>query len=91
MPSSRLPLEAAPRPMAVPASAIAAAPVPGPALASAPASAPVAAPVSAPVTEFLPFALPDLGDEEAAAVLECLRSGWITTGAVSRRFEQAFG
>jgi dTDP-4-amino-4,6-dideoxygalactose transaminase len=39
---------------------------------------------------FLPFALPDLGDEEAAAVLACLRSGWITTGAVSRQFEQDF-
>lgn len=39
---------------------------------------------------FLPFALPDLGQEEADAVLECLRSGWITTGAVSRRFEQEF-
>jgi dTDP-4-amino-4,6-dideoxygalactose transaminase len=39
---------------------------------------------------FLPFALPDLGQEEAAAVLECLRSGWITSGAVSRKFEQEF-
>lgn len=84
MPSSRLPLEAAPRPMAVPASAIVSAPAPGP------AAAPVAASVAAPAAEFLPFALPDLGDEEAAAVLECLRSGWITTGAVSRRFEQEF-
>ncbi|MET0322155.1 MAG: DegT/DnrJ/EryC1/StrS family aminotransferase [Duganella sp.] len=39
---------------------------------------------------FLPFALPDLGEEEAAAVLACLRSGWITTGPISRQFEQEF-
>lgn len=39
---------------------------------------------------FIPFALPDLGDEEATAVLECLRSGWITSGPVSRQFEQEF-
>ncbi len=47
-------------------------------------------PPAQPASEFLPFALPDLGEEEAAAVLECLRSGWVTTGAVSRRFEQEF-
>jgi len=50
----------------------------------------VPVPATSPPAEFLPFAVPDLGDEEAGAVLECLRSGWITTGAVSRRFEQAF-
>ena len=76
MPSSRLPLQAAPRPTAAPV--------------SAPVPAPVSAPVPAPLPDHLPFALPDLGEEEAAAVLECLRSGWITTGAVSRRFEQEF-
>ncbi|KQQ36225.1 UDP-4-amino-4,6-dideoxy-N-acetyl-beta-L-altrosamine transaminase [Duganella sp. Leaf126] len=43
-----------------------------------------------PTDTFLPFALPDLGDEEAAAVLDCLRSGWITSGPVSRQFEQDF-
>jgi dTDP-4-amino-4,6-dideoxygalactose transaminase len=43
-----------------------------------------------PARDFLPFALPDLGQEEAAAVLECLRSGWITSGPVSRQFEQDF-
>jgi len=96
MPSSRLPLETASRPLAmpvpeavtVPVTVLAAAPVSVP--ISATVSAPISAPISAPATQFLPFALPDLGDEEAAAVLECLRSGWITTGAVSRRFEQAF-
>ena len=40
---------------------------------------------------FLPFALPDIGDEEVAAVVECLRSGWITTGPKTRQFEQEFG
>jgi dTDP-4-amino-4,6-dideoxygalactose transaminase len=40
--------------------------------------------------DFLPFALPDIDDDEIDAVSECLRSGWITTGPVTRRFEQEF-
>jgi dTDP-4-amino-4,6-dideoxygalactose transaminase len=40
---------------------------------------------------FLPFALPDIGDEEIAAVVDCLRSGWVTTGPKTRQFEQLFG
>jgi dTDP-4-amino-4,6-dideoxygalactose transaminase len=40
--------------------------------------------------EFLPFALPDIGEEEIAAVVECLRSGWITTGPRARAFEAEF-
>jgi dTDP-4-amino-4,6-dideoxygalactose transaminase len=39
---------------------------------------------------FLPFALPDIGDEEIAAVTEALRSGWVTTGPKTKQFEQAF-
>ena len=39
---------------------------------------------------FLPFALPDIGEEEIAAVVACLRSGWVTTGPATRRFEAAF-
>jgi len=39
---------------------------------------------------FLPFALPDIGDEEIRAVEACLRSGWVTTGPTTRRFEQDF-
>ncbi|MCE3606491.1 DegT/DnrJ/EryC1/StrS family aminotransferase [Massilia sp. P8910] len=39
---------------------------------------------------FLPFAVPDIGDEEIAAVLDCLRSGWITTGPRTRQFEHDF-
>ena len=39
---------------------------------------------------FLPFALPDIGDEEIAEVLDSLRSGWLTTGPKTRRFETDF-
>lgn len=39
---------------------------------------------------FLPFARPDIGEEEIAAVVEALRSGWITTGPRAREFEGAF-
>lgn len=41
-------------------------------------------------TKFLPFALPEIGDEEIAEVVEALRSGWITTGPKVKRFEGAF-
>ncbi|HPF27703.1 MAG TPA: DegT/DnrJ/EryC1/StrS family aminotransferase [Steroidobacteraceae bacterium] len=40
--------------------------------------------------DFLPFALPDIGEEEIAAVTEVLRSGWVTTGARTRQFEREF-
>lgn len=40
---------------------------------------------------FLPFALPEIGDEEIAEVVDTLRSGWVTTGPKAMRFEQAFG
>jgi dTDP-4-amino-4,6-dideoxygalactose transaminase len=39
---------------------------------------------------FLPFALPDIGDEEIAEVVDTLRSGWVTTGPKARRFEEDF-
>lgn len=39
---------------------------------------------------FLPFALPDIGEEEIAEVLDSLRSGWLTTGPKAKRFEQEF-
>lgn len=39
---------------------------------------------------FLPFAAPLLGEEEIQGVLECLRSGWLTTGMKVREFETAF-
>ena len=39
---------------------------------------------------FLPFALPDIGEAEIAEVVDTLRSGWITTGPKTRRFEEDF-
>ncbi|WP_349742757.1 DegT/DnrJ/EryC1/StrS family aminotransferase [Roseateles cavernae] len=39
---------------------------------------------------FLPFALPEIGEDEIAEVVDTLRSGWVTTGPKARRFEQAF-
>jgi dTDP-4-amino-4,6-dideoxygalactose transaminase len=40
--------------------------------------------------DFIPFARPSIGIEEEAAVLEVLRSGWLTTGKVARAFEEEF-
>jgi perosamine synthetase len=40
--------------------------------------------------DFLPFSIPWIGDEEIEAVIECLRSGWITTGPRVRQFESEF-
>lgn len=39
---------------------------------------------------FLPFALPDLGDDELREVADVLRSGWITTGPKVRELEARF-
>ena len=39
---------------------------------------------------FLPFALPDIGADEIAEVVDSLRSGWVTTGPKARRFEHDF-
>ena len=41
-------------------------------------------------TEFLPYSLPFLGEEEVAEVVDSLRSGWITTGPKVKRFEEDF-
>jgi dTDP-4-amino-4,6-dideoxygalactose transaminase len=38
----------------------------------------------------VPFSLPDIGPGEIDAVVECLRSGWLTTGSRSAGFEHAF-
>ena len=43
------------------------------------------------MSEFLPFALPDIGEEEIAEVVDSLRSGWLTTGPKAKRFEEEFG
>lgn len=44
----------------------------------------------APRTDFLPFAPPTLGEEEIAEVVDTLRSGWLSTGPKTLRFEQDF-
>lgn len=39
---------------------------------------------------FLPFSPPSISEEEIAAVVETLRSDWITTGPKTKQFEQLF-
>lgn len=41
-------------------------------------------------SSFLPFALPDIGEEEIAEVVASLRSGWVTTGPKAKQFETDF-
>jgi len=41
-------------------------------------------------SDFLPYALPSIGEEEIAEVVEALRSGWVTTGPRVARFEADF-
>lgn len=38
----------------------------------------------------IPFALPDIGSEEIEEVVDCLRSGWLTTGPKTLQFEKEF-
>ena len=38
--------------------------------------------------KFLPYALPEIGEEEIAEVVDTLRSGWITTGPKTKQFEE---
>lgn len=40
--------------------------------------------------KFLPFALPDISEDEIAEVAHALRSGWITTGPKTKQFETDF-
>lgn len=42
------------------------------------------------MADFLPYSLPDIGDEEIAEVVDSLRSGWLTTGPKTRQFEKDF-
>jgi dTDP-4-amino-4,6-dideoxygalactose transaminase len=40
--------------------------------------------------DLLPVALPDIGEEEIAEVVDSLRSGWLTTGPKTHQFEKDF-
>ncbi len=39
---------------------------------------------------YLPFSLPGIGEEEIAEVVDTMRSGWLTTGPKTEKFEQEF-
>jgi dTDP-4-amino-4,6-dideoxygalactose transaminase len=41
-------------------------------------------------TQFLPYCLPLIGEDEIQEVVDSLRSGWVTTGPKVKRFEQDF-
>jgi len=40
--------------------------------------------------EFMPFHVPEIGEDEIRAVVETLRSGWLTTGPKAKTFEEDF-
>jgi dTDP-4-amino-4,6-dideoxygalactose transaminase len=42
------------------------------------------------MAKFLPFHVPDIGEEEIDSVTATLRSGWLTTGSKVKQFEQEF-
>lgn len=42
------------------------------------------------MNKFLPFALPDIGEDEINEVVDSLKSGWLTTGVKTKQFEQDF-
>ena len=41
-------------------------------------------------TSYLPFARPSITDREKQAVMEVLKSGWLTTGERTKLFERQF-
>ncbi len=45
---------------------------------------------SLPEREFIPFHVPQIDDDEIRSVVETLKSGWLTTGAKTKQFEEAF-
>src|SRR5271157_1544238 len=40
--------------------------------------------------DFLPLSRPSIGEREIESVVDCLKSGWITTGPVCKAFEDKF-
>ena len=45
---------------------------------------------SLPEREFIPFHVPQIDEDEIHSVVETLKSGWLTTGAKTKQFEEAF-
>jgi len=45
---------------------------------------------SLPEREFIPFHVPQIDDDEVRSVVETLKSSWLTTGAKTKQFEEAF-
>jgi dTDP-4-amino-4,6-dideoxygalactose transaminase len=45
---------------------------------------------STPHSMNVPFFRPSIGEAEIAEVVNCLRSGWLTTGPITKRFESEF-
>src|SRR6266567_1066486 len=43
-----------------------------------------------PPASFIPFHIPEIGDEEISEVVDTLKTGWLTTGPKTRRFEEDF-
>ena len=42
------------------------------------------------MSEFIPFSVPEISNEEINEVVDTLRSGWITTGPKVKQFESDF-
>ena len=42
------------------------------------------------MSQFLPFHIPEIDEDEIQSVVATLRSGWLTTGCKVRQFEEAF-
>jgi dTDP-4-amino-4,6-dideoxygalactose transaminase len=40
--------------------------------------------------QFLPFHIPEIGEDEIESVIDTLRSGWLTTGPKVKQFEEEF-
>jgi dTDP-4-amino-4,6-dideoxygalactose transaminase len=57
---------------------------------TAPPPGPAQSPPAGASQHKVPFALPSIGEREIEAVVETLRSGWLTTGPKTRAFEEAF-
>lgn len=42
------------------------------------------------MTNFLPFAIPDIGKDEIDEVVDTMKNGWLTTGPKTKKFESNF-